>query len=1097
MPHSLHTASRSEEDIRPPQRSSDTSPAPFVQQGGFVQRVKNVLEERMTIEQPNWPPRTDTPSPVRDLQQTTTGPTGAVAGQYFAQSPATAGESSYSVLDEVLFENEEVEDYYDGVPADDTEEQAPSSPSVKRLTRDLIKAGIDGMSDIVAMSSDAGDPDRESESGELQYSVHPSRHNSIADPVKNAAGSYESVDTHHNNNDEAGHQHRAEGGVEGDHDQRMPSEPSTQSLTLQMSSSTSPVLSSSTVAEPSSPGPTAVVRRSPSFSSFHVGILHRGERPLSLPLEPSQDIVNGSADNKLSRYTSPPQLHRTRPQSYVENTTTDGEQHAIDLCNLSASPPASTPDSGMHKQEENNAVRSSVDGPTRVTIIPNSLTVTTSFNLFEDTHRHDSGRPESNRQDRSFRPSSLGTVEESDCEPTATSIAGSDSTEVAPPRASIRNSVPQQDTPRRITSSTDGTPPTGKNFRFPLPDLTEDSQEDASTTNLRMLGHRGFGFRGRGGFKDLRRATRPQHQAPAPMIHPQPKSTKSYFARSFQDAHKLPSLNFSRHDLTAKMNIALGFRNSRSLEDLTNTHQSLPEPLDRPLSARANRERYRSFFLADDDEVVELEEPKRSLEDFATTKQTTLDDELMNEIEQLSIPSVRNLSMRLSALFPTIRTSQAVIDLDKVDEALNKTVQEIRGKVADKRDQQAADPGRVSSAAATSSSPMTRQGTITSRGSMAIPSKSRDRPQHLRLNKELPPLPPAAEDTHSSSSTSNGETYESARDSGSSSDDGDSTGESSSIRHTSESANAAYPRKDAAGSTKMKEKEKVVDGEKQVSPEVTPRPWNHAKNYPWSEDSNTADVTLSSDGADKAENVNAQSKHKVKRSHSSPNLRNDGDTIRAIRSMSPGFDAELVPSSSAPEPKNSKEKAKKIGVWRTLSRKRANTSRNGHSEAHIDPHFFHPEEHRQSAVNPGERYPSSGLRGPPGLSIDGDRSYFSDDSDDEERGRPSRRKRFTRLRGKRSLLGMHGSARASPNPSPLDVGRSNQDSMVFVDAPHAPADEAILERPPGGMSKAEFHAKRFVEKLRVFFFKGGEALKHLGRGKRHDRVDNLHTQSAP
>lgn len=194
-------------------------------------------------------------------------------------------------------------------------------------------------------------------------------------------------------------------------------------------------------------------------------------------------------------------------------------------------------------------------------------------------------------------------------------------------------------------------------------------------------------------------------------------------------------------------------------------------------------------------------------------------------------------------------------------------------------------------------------------------------------------------------------------------------------------------------------------------------------------------------------------------------------------------------TQSVPAADDNNGHAKK-GVLSSFTRKIGLRPRNDSAGPAVDPHFFHPEER---SVDRGDRYPTTSLTSPAGLTLDEGRSYFSDDSSLSDHARAGLRKRLTRMRPRLTLPNV-----GSPAPSPAD-SRSDiyhtppTDGSVFVGSPMAVQQQMPLEheQPPMGMSKAEFRAKRLVEKLRCLLFKGGEKLRHLGKGKK--RNEEWHT----
>ena len=1038
-----------EPESSPRPRTMAQDPAPYA---GFVQRVKNALEERVTTDQGNGAQQSNTPSPERMAANTKLGLINGMSAEHVEQVGPEDPTNQYLEF-YPHFELDESQDLGSSEVHPETNASHPGTPAVKRLTRDLIKAGMDAMSDVVASSDAAEEAPPESINCDVESALERSMGNSIS------SGADESEEVQHQEpNDVVTEEFNLtnnEGAQKSEH-QHSDKELYQQTVSdITQQTSNFPWTPRKMSEDHTSSSTHELNRR--TFPPEREPI--RGPRPLSMPSQTSDSIQAHEASAPQAQGSAYQHISNDAASTMGEWPTED-RQHAVNDSGMNSDQQADEqfmlPSADAHIANE--TYTRGAGNTTRVTILPNSTKTSAQMG---DEHSHHNSRPVR---------SSLGTVPESDMELSLSPFSTSESVDIVSSRPSSRNGL-SPDSTRRSMSSNEAGPSAMKNFQFPLPDLAEDSQEDASTTNLRMLGNGPHVLRGRGGFKDFRRNLRQQQ---SPRHAPPVKTPRTYFNRNLKDTHNLPSFDFSRTDLTTKLNLALGFRNSRSLEDLKHfqaTELVANTDSERPMSSQSMiRERYRSFFTLDSSSSSE------DGDDIApppsTTKSIVFDDHFLNEIEQLSIPSVKNLSLRLSELFPTIRSSRLEFDLDKVDEALEKTVQEIRGVDSNKR-VQSLDGALLESADGGS---IIRRATAASESNAMRTLRRRERTR-LRLDKELPPLPKAApEDNENDGSGSEG--YESAQGSQGSKDDNTSNNHTS-VRNGSQDGQEAEPNEKPHAIVPKLRKKASLPTLRGSSDKAAHRRDNQDTPQQ-NDDVPTADVTLSNTVPKRSSSSQNDGRG---RSRSSPEAPQD-NTMRVIRSMSPGFGAELVPHSDPVDSPKTDANTKQ-GLLRSLSRKTAKAS----IDPAIDPHFFHPEEqqHRQSAVNPGDRYPTSALGPPPGLSIDESRSYFSDDSSDDENGRGhQKRRRFTRLKGKRSLPVM-GDAHPSPAESRSDIRRTpNQESMVFVDAPPGPLEETLQERPPVGMSKAEFHAKRFVEKLRSLFFKSGEALKSISKSRRRE-----------
>lgn len=614
------------------------------------------------------------------------------------------------------------------------------------------------------------------------------------------------------------------------------------------------------------------------------------------------------------------------------------------------------------------------------------------------------------------------------------------------------HSVAQESAPLIVDSRTSGV----RQFQFPLPDLTEDSQEDGSTTNLKILGVRPPGFRAsgpRGMRYDGRQSNRVSMQLQQP---------RSYLSKNGTNSGEMPTLNFSHSDLTARLNQALGLRSSKSLEEIKRSkRRGMVIPLERSASSSSikDRERYRSFFMSSD-------EPEQ--DDQTTTELTERlqpNNELLLEINRLSIPSVNNLTLRLSELLPAFNAGHSETDLIKDDEAVRQTLEDIR---------ELGSPERMASNATSLPTPLS-----------ASRLSSADIPHFgsLHLMKDLPPLP--RDKSHqrlslvsSPSTLPVAASFENRKDQ--IQRDVVELEAPVQMSHNNET-HSGTPGKVAAERSSVRSLKTTP---------VDTQPWNSERSYPWSENMQAMDITLPTQNANGSPSTRPFVQ--TKGSCSTLNVTTNAG-VEIARTMSPGLQAgvELVPTSEKPELE--KPTPSKKGLLRSISRKIGLQSRVDKAGFPIDPIFLHQEER---PVDPGDRYPTTGLTPPAGLNIEENGSFFSDDSSHSERV-VSLRKRLIRRTHRPKPTHMRP---FSPVTSRSDMHRDTShwvanggsvfgtDSNVAQDTTQTtqttqPDVVILYERTPAGMSRIEFRAKRFLEKLRVLWFKSGEAFR--GKSRRH------------
>jgi hypothetical protein len=152
-------------------------------------------------------------------------------------------------------------------------------------------------------------------------------------------------------------------------------------------------------------------------------------------------------------------------------------------------------------------------------------------------------------------------------------------------------------------------------------------------------------------------------------------------------------------------------------------------------------------------------------------------------------------------------------------------------------------------------------------------------------------------------------------------------------------------------------------------------------------------------------------------------------------------------------------------------------------------------------VDPGDRYPTTGLSPPSALNIDEVRSFFSDDSslhfDTPTTSKGvggGLRKRFSNLRTKLPPMSRTHSALEQQRPrtsSGPAIRRSN--SLFFsrgggtsTKLSTAEFDKRVDEA-AGGMPKTEVRAKKLVMRVKTLWWKGGELLRTLSLGGKRRR----------
>jgi len=482
--------------------------------------------------------------------------------------------------------------------------------------------------------------------------------------------------------------------------------------------------------------------------------------------------------------------------------------------------------------------------------------------------------------------------------------------------------------------------------------------------------------------------------------------------------------------------------------------------MNSPKGAAANPNRYTSYFLDNssvEDHTPDPEETERSLQQ---------QEQLINEIEKISIPSINALSVRLSELFPTIKKSTSEPDMRASTEALESAIEEIR-ELGTVKSMEGTASKHDSVIPAASLSDETHADTQAS-GTTKTSSKSR------LLDKELPPLPVDIIDPRPS--IASGAAHSICADGAHDED----TVELEAISRRASTMN----RLKGSLSVKKSKSLSVLPS----SPDA--RPWNKAESFPWT--LQTPAVKLKEPGADEDGDDEASPSNPKLKSKKSHAVFTHEDGVKVARTMSPGprLDASLIPRAERRSADGRTEQPMRKGLIGSISRKIGKRPRTDTTGFPLNPEFLHPAE-RLSSTSPGDRYPTTSLTPPVGLGLNIDetaRSFFSDDSSEHEEPRIGIiRKRLTRLKNKKS----HSRALSTDDsPGSHAINSPIQDDSMFSGShPNISEPDVVLmmyDEPAIGMSKTEFRAKRLVEKIRKVWFKSGKLLRGKSQRTQND-----------
>jgi len=1027
---------------------------------GFVQRVKTVLEERISSEEMGHRPIPDNQRNSVEqgiYQPATSAMTAPLPSTPRPASPSTSPIMSSIAMGMIEKPQTPVFEVVANTP--------PSTPTVKRLTRAMIKEAVDTTSEADAIGSSPS-----CNASILQYDSGNSVNESPAKVASDSPPSIEKQGESPAHGSGCGKNHLQHVAHDLDHEYNHESRDS--QIESQNNESFDEATTTSVMEFPAeidnfsarfflSEDPASDMSRTveveahvsselttESMESYCIGtpLIHLlNDRPLSLP----HVRESGPDDRSIAKHilshsvpTITPHYHFPSLDARVQPPPVHDEDHQIeDNSGMATVFPLCDP------EEENPPIVSTVVSPSCYSDSQRWATESIIARRSYIPIMQNSGHTSISSVDQRFNThksfqSAVSYTATPALVSRQASIRVSASSEVDDPSSVAQENISSVVEPRLSAL---------RHFQFPLPDLTEDSQENASTTNVRILGARPPGFRS-GGPRGMRFDGRPSNRVP----FQQPQQPRSYLSRTGTNSGEMPVLNFSHSDLTARLNQALGLRSSRSLEEIKRSkRRGMVISVERSASSSSlkNRERYRSFFMPSEDP-----ESEDQMTGELTEENLAANKGLLLEINRLSIPSVNNLTIRLSDLLPTIKAGHSESNLIRNDETVQQTLDNIR------------DLGsleRMASVATASDSPLKAGRPSLSDRRTGMPSSGTS-----YLMKDLPPLPRHRSDkrlsTVSSPSTLPIATAFVTRDNSIQKD----AIELEAPVHNDiiHDGRPATPIQFAKAKKSLRSLKSATGGARHLNKDGA---------IPLSEQTQSTDVAMPT------QNTNGSPATrlliKTKRSRSTINTTRVDHGMKAVRTMSPGLhgDAELIPTSEGPD----LEKATplKKGILGSLSRKIGMRPRIDKAGFPIDPVFLHPEER---PVDPGDRYPTTGLTPPAGLNIEENRSFFSDDSSHTERVvslrkrlvRRTHRPKTTNLMPFTPTTGRSDAHRATSHWVTNGGSVFGTESNLALDATQ-PDVVVLYEKTPAGMSKMEFRAKRLIERLRYLWFKSGEVFR--------------------
>ncbi|KAI7082729.1 hypothetical protein KC356_g8124 [Hortaea werneckii] len=569
--------------------------------------------------------------------------------------------------------------------------------------------------------------------------------------------------------------------------------------------------------------------------------------------------------------------------------------------------------------------------------------------------------------------------------------------------------------------------------------------------------------------------------------------------RPLAEIRDLPSLKFSQMDLIDRLNEALELdvKESKSMELVRRPREFsgiyCPSP-QRPQSTEPLRDRYMSFFskpeefsfLEESDDEDEHEVGPIAVRSVPTvevqesTKVDVVDEEVpgsrplspedflnvATQINRLSIPSVTGLSDRLTSLLPCLKN----LHLDSIlanDEEIAHTIDDIHALGGNGR-------------------PETVLSTRTSAGFRTLAERAEE-----IVKNDLPPLPESASADKVSAMNST---------------DGKQSYLSGSVSAPSD-LGFMDPARPPSALVRQRSPTSAEEVNQMLPTEMNPITRGKRSGVISSAGSNVpVDLTIPSE----AHTTEIITRDPLRRMSKSVDWTSSRDAIDGTRGIDIGslIDADSSASITTEAATGVRKahshhlrKSSRRSIIGSLSRKIKLTSRTndeGTRSALPSPAVGSD---NSLPHKPGDRYPTTSLTPPINVPLDEVRSIFSDDSSERnrrsntrlskrftERFKPNKTKTF-RLDSTGTRKGFDGSNTTRATTS-LDIGpRTSYDAGSMNSERERAMSSASHLYDGVGMGKAEFHFKRFGEKLRHFIAKSGELIRSFSGRSRAQRPE--------
>lgn len=575
----------------------------------------------------------------------------------------------------------------------------------------------------------------------------------------------------------------------------------------------------------------------------------------------------------------------------------------------------------------------------------------------------------------------------------------------------------------------------------PLPGLKEESGEDIGVQPRAYIGN--FPLPGTMVLSRQSQVDRSDEGSKITVF--KSKSTR------LKDSHDIPSLNFSRKDLFSKLNEALDLRSIDGLPfDIKDLY---PSVTDRPSSMNSVRQRYKSWF-ADYEDIFSSKRDTSTVNGLAGNSVSP--EHYLSEVNQLAIPSVNVLTERLTELLPSIRDH-----LGNNGEIIEKDVENALEEIKSIGNR---DSGMIIPENVTEGTELTITADVSS--------------GHSR--KQINSV--QSTNTWISSTHTNDEAINRGISISVNQEPGIL------VTHDEKKPILELPAPETQNQDDVRSSSCEIE---HVTPS-TARPWNHSGYYPWVDNSMTIDICFP---INSRTTPSASPKPGHNKAISHPMVRSSEE----LGTLEKGNVKVLPHSQSLSDIAKHANKASRKSILTSFSQRLGlQPSRDSNGDT-IYPEML-PSEER--TVNRGDRYPTSALKPPSALNLEEVRSFFSDDSSQHENvgnfrkrltGRKSKRPHISRVFSTESKKNGNASNRSISNYNTVNESsyRPNNNSENAnrshgsFSALHASGMSMHSFQGTGGMSKVEFRARKVVEKVKTFWFRGGELLRSMS-GKNRD-----------